>query len=36
MKMDSVREMYQIGIGAHPDQSMSRLFRFNYVVQWDA
>ena len=24
VKLDSVREMYQMGIGAHPDQSTSR------------
>lgn len=35
VKLDSVREMYQMGIGAHPDQSMSRFIRSDYAVQWD-
>jgi hypothetical protein len=36
VKLDSVRELYQMGIGAHPDQSMSRFVRSDYsVVHWD-
>ena len=37
VKLDSVREMYQMGIGAHPDQSMSHLVHSDcYIIYWGA